>query len=83
MNDKFSLLKLTDREKHLNPNSMVAYKKPQTFSILLTNYKILAHKVNVGRGISHPCGNFMLWDQGGEDGMIKNRLHKIKNLKNE
>ena len=56
---------------------MVAYKRSYTFSTLIT------HKVNVGRGISHPCGNFMLWDQGGEDGMIKNRLHKIKNLKNE
>ena len=61
---------------------MVAYKKPQTLSILLTNYRILAHKVNVGRGISHPCGNSMLCDQDGEDGMIKKkRLENGKVIK--
>ena len=58
---------------------MIVYKRPQTLSTLLTNYKIIAHKVNVERGMSRPCGNFMLCDKGREDGMIKkNRLHKIK-----
>ena len=69
-----NLLKLTDGEKQLNPNAMIAYKRPQTLSTLLTNYKIIAHKVNVGRGISHPWGNYLLYDQGGEDGMIKKQI---------
>ena len=66
-----NLLKLTYREKRLNRNTMIVYKRPHTLSTLFTNYKIIAHKNNVGRGISHPCGNCMLCDQGGEDGMIK------------
>ena len=61
------------QEKQLNQNAMVAYKTPQTILTLLTTYKIIAHKVNVGRGISHPCGNCMLYDQG-EDGMIKKQI---------
>ena len=52
---------------------MVAYKRPQTLSTLLTNYNVLAHKVNVEKGISHPHGNCMLCDRGGEDGMIKKK----------
>ena len=67
---------------------MVAYKRPQTLSTLLTNYKILAHKIIVGRGISHPCGKCMLCYQAGEDGMIKKtdyiklKTGKIIELKN-
>ena len=74
-----NLLKLTDKEKQTNPNAMVAYKRPQTLSTLLTNYKIIAHKVNVERGISQPCGNCMLCDRGGKDGMtIKTDHIKLK-----
>ena len=72
------MLKLTDMEKQLNPNAMIAYKRPQTFSTLFTNYKIIAYKVNIGRGISHLCGNCMLCDQGGEDGLIKKKTDYIK-----
>ena len=76
-----NLLKLTEREKQLNSNAKVAYKRPQTLSTLLTNFKIIAHKVNVGRGISHPCCNCMLCDQRRRNDKT-NRLHKIKNRKN-
>ena len=52
-----NLLKLTEREKQLNQNVTVTYKRPQTIAILLTNYKILAHEVSNEEGISFPCGN--------------------------
>ena len=48
----------------LYPNAVVAYKTSQTLSTLLTNYKILAHKVNVEKGILHQCGGCMLCDRG-------------------
>ena len=66
----------------MNSDAMVAYKRPQTFSTLLTNYKIIAHKVNVERGISQLCGNCMLCDLDGKDGMTKNTDHiKLKSGK--
>ena len=77
MDDEFSELVKTNRQgKQLNPNAMIAYKRPQSLSILLTNYKVIAHKVNVGRGISYLCGNCMLCDHGGEDGMTKKKQIK-------
>ena len=72
MADKLSeLVKTNTKGKQLNTNAMVAFKRPQTLSALRTNYKILAHRIFVEKGISHPCGGSMLCDRGGEDGMIK------------
>ena len=65
-----NLLKLTKKERQLNPNVM-KYKRPQTLATLLTNYKIIAHKVNVEKGVSHPCGKCMLRNRGREGEMIK------------
>ena len=58
------LIKLTKKEKELNPNVLVAYKRPQTIATLLTNYKILAHEVSVAIGGSHPCGKCLLCNRG-------------------
>ena len=49
-----NLLKLTKKERQLNPNVM-KYKRPQTLATLLTNYKILLiyvlRIVNVEKGV--------------------------------
>ena len=75
-------MKLTEREKQLNPNVMVAHKRPQTIATLLTNYKILAYKVNVGEGSSYPCGKCLLCNRSGEDRMVKKpNFIKSKNRK--
>ena len=65
------LLKLTNKERELNPNVLVAYKRPQTIATLLTNYKIQAHEDSVAIGESHPCGKCLLCNRGGEGGMVK------------
>ena len=65
------LLKLTNKERELNPNVLVAYKRPQTIATLLTNYKIQVHEDSVAIGKSHPCGKCLLCNQGGEGGMVK------------
>ena len=76
------LLKLSKKEKQLSPNAMVTFKRPQTLSTLITNYKALAHKVSVEEGFSHPCGKCLLCDRGREAGMVeKTNLIKIKHGK--
>ena len=65
------LLKLTEKERELNPNVLVAYKRPQTMAALLTNYKIQAHENSVAIGGSHPCGKCLLCNRGGVGGMVK------------
>ena len=73
-----NLLKLTEREKQLNQNVMITYKRPQTIATLLTNYKKLAHEVNNEEGISSPCGKCLLC----KDTMVKKTsLVKLKNRK--
>ena len=58
------LLKLTNKERELNPNVLVAYKRPQTIATLLTNYKIQAHEDSVAIGESHPCRKCLLCNRG-------------------
>ena len=73
-----NLLKLTEREKQLNENVMITYKRPQTIATLLTNYKKLAHEVNNEEGISFPCGKCLLCKYT----MVKKTsLVKMKNSK--
>ena len=66
-----NLLKLTKKEKQLNPNTMITYKRPNTLATLLTNYKIIAHQPNADKSISYPCGKCMLCDRNGNKGMVK------------
>ena len=53
------LLKLTKKERQLNPNVLVAYERPQTIAALLTNYKIQAHEDSVVIGGSHTSIMFL------------------------
>jgi len=39
-----SLLKLTQAEKNVKPDIMIAYKRPVTVCTHVTNYKTLAHR---------------------------------------
>ena len=72
MDDNFlKFLKLTNKERELNPNVLVAYKRPQTIATLLTNYKIQAHEDSVAIGESHPFRKGLLCNQGGEGEMVK------------
>ena len=72
---KFSnLLKLSRKEKQLNPNVTVSCKRPQTLSTLLTNYKILAHKSDVGKGVSCSYGKYMLCARSKAGEMIKKQI---------
>ena len=50
---------------------MITYKRPNTLTTLLINYKIIAYQLNADKGISYPCGKCMLRDQGGNKEMIK------------
>ena len=74
------LLKLTKKERQLNPNVLITYKRPQTIATLLTNYKILGNKNSVVIGGSFPCGKCVLCNRGREGGMVK-KTSSI-NLKN-
>jgi len=50
------LLRLTNREKELNPHAMVSYKKTPTQQSALTNYKAIALSEPITKlGISTPC----------------------------
>ena len=53
------LLKLTNKERQLNPNVLVAYKRPQTIATLLTKYKIQAHEDSVVISMSDSCGKYL------------------------
>ena len=64
-------MELTNKERQLNPNVLVTYKRPQTIATLLTNYKIQAHEDSVVIGGLHPCGKFLLCNRGGQGGMVK------------
>ena len=61
---------------------MVTYKLPQTLSTQITNYKTIAHKINIEEGFSHPCGKCLLCDRGGKGGMVeKTNFIKLKHGK--
>ena len=60
----------------------MTYKCPQTLSTIITNYKTLAHKVNVEEWFSHPCGKYLLCYRCGEGGIVKkNNFIKVKHGK--
>ena len=76
------LLKLSKKEKQLSPDVMVTFKLPQTLSTLITNYKTIAHKINIEEGFSHPCGKCLLCDRGGKGGMVeKTNFKELKHGK--
>ena len=59
---------------------MVTYKRSQTLATLVINYKILAHRVDVEKGVSHTCGKCILCTTEAEkEEWLKNRYYKIKN----
>ena len=59
---------------------MVTSKHPQTLLTLITNYKTLAHKVNVEEEFSHPCGKCLLCNRSGEAVTVKKEI-KVKHGK--
>ena len=65
MDDKFSKAFKTHKErKKKNPNALIAFKRIQKTSLLLTNYEIQAYEVSSRIGVYQTCGNFLLCNQG-------------------
>ena len=61
---------------------MVTFKRPQSLSTLITNYKTLVNKVNLEEGFSHPCGKYLLFDRGGKTEIVEKRnVIKVKHEK--
>ena len=65
-----SLLRLTKKEKTLNNEAMITYKRPTTVGQLLTNYRSLAHSEasnqqqrGQGRSQNFSKGGLKLWKQ--------------------
>ena len=54
------LLKITTKERQLNEQAMIAYRRPQTLSQNLTNYRKIAHELNNEGEHSKPCGRCYL-----------------------
>ena len=64
-----NLLRLTKKEKTLNNEAMITYKRPTTVGQLLTNYRSLAHSEASNqqqRGYSGPCGHCALCGKFGK-----------------
>ena len=65
MDDKFSKAFKTHKErKKKNPNALIAFKRIQKTSLLLTNYEIQAYEVSSRIGVYQTCGNFLLLTKG-------------------
>ena len=64
-----SLLKLTRKEKELNQEACVVYRRPPTIANKLTRYKEIAHLTNEpNQGISKPCCRTRCKLCGGAEG---------------
>jgi len=64
-----NLLRLTKKEKTLNNEAMVTYKRPTKVGQLLTNYRSLVHSEASNqqqRGYSGPCGHCALCGKFGK-----------------
>ena len=70
MDDKLSKTFKTYKETDLNPNVLVAFKRPQTIATLLTKYKIQVNEDNDAIGGSHLCGEYLLRKLRGGKGVI-------------
>ena len=64
-----SLLRLSTKEKDLNPKALVTYKRPATISGFLTNYRELAHNTAQVSAGSFPCNRCKLCGIGGSKKM--------------
>ena len=53
-------MKLTRKERTLNPQALVTYKRPTILAGYLTNYRTLAHNITQGCGKSQPCNRCKL-----------------------
>ena len=76
------LLKLSAKEKTLNPKASITYKRPQTISQHLTKYKTIAHRSNsVEEGASKPCGRCSLCGNHGNSINMVNSTKEISTTK--
>ena len=65
------LLKLSKKEKSLNPSATVTYKRPSTLSAQLTNYRRLSHDIPTEKGNgSSPCNHCKLCGLYGGKSMV-------------
>jgi hypothetical protein len=72
------LLKLTTRERELNPKALITYKRPQTLSQQLTNYKALAHKsTSIPTGSSKPCDHCSLCGKHGRNANMVENINEV------
>ena len=60
-------LRLSRKEKELQPKVSITYKRPPTLGVFLTNYRKLAfhQSKNQTQGISQPCGHCSLCGKHG------------------
>ena len=65
------LLKLSHKEKELNPKAMITFKRPITLAGLLTNYRTIAHGIPSDTG-SRPCNHCALCGHYGKKRMVNN-----------
>ena len=66
------LLRLSEKERSLNPTAMVTYRRPGTLASSLTNYKTLAHTSRTERqGFSNTCGRCKLCGKYGGKNMVE------------
>ena len=76
------LLKLSGKERKLNPKASITYKRPQTISQHLTKYKSIAHTSNPSHeGLSKPCGRCSLCGNHGHSINMVNVTKVIKSIK--
>ena len=68
------VIKLTNKEKKLQPNAFVSYRRPATLGKILTNYLKLAWQLIEEVGISGPCGKCVLC---GNHASIVPVIHEI------
>ena len=72
-------LKLTTKERQLNENAMVTYRRPQTLSQSLTKYRKIAHDVEEECAQSRPCGRCSLCGNFGK--YTTNMVNTTKTIK--
>ena len=87
-----NLIQLSQKEKEMNPNTMIVYKRPPPLSQYLTRYKHIAHGSETTEpGSSKPCGRCKLCGNHGKDtktmisitNTIKSKSGKIFTLKKQ
>ena len=72
------LLKLSTKERSLNPEACVTYRRPQTLAQQLTRYKTISYKPNTSYdGASKPCGHCSLCGKHGNHTSMVNDARTI------